>query len=202
MKKTIALLLALVMVVSMVACGTKTEAPAENTPAATEPTTPADTTEPADENTDNAAQPDETVEPAEGTGDATPAQALLAAFTAAVQAGEYSSMEELGNKMAEQGTVPLDLAAMAVQPGYLNGFTDEVTGFADGAMVAPWIGSIPFISYVFTLEDGTSAEDFINNLKTLADLRWNVCTEADEMAYAVENGVVCFVMAPASFEEE
>ena len=136
------------------------------------------------------------------TGDAkTPANAFIAAFADTVKAGNYSSTVELGEAIAAASAVPLDLGVMAVEPGYLNGFSSEIEGFSEGAMIGPWIGSIPFIAYVFVPADGVSTDELIATLKDKADLSWNICTHADEMAYAAENGFVCFVMAPASFED-
>ena len=40
------------------------------------------------------------------------------------------------------------------------------------------------------------------NLKENADLRWNICTEADEMEAAVFDHYVFFVMSPKNFDQE
>lgn len=172
MKKTVSFILALFMMFSLAACGEKQPSAAD--------------------------KPDTGViiSPAQGE----PAGAVLNAFTEAVNAGGFSSMEELGGKMNELGTLPVELAVMTVEPGYLNGFSAEIKDFEDGAMLAPWIGSIPYICYLFKLDSSVNAVDFTAMLKANADLRWNICTEADEMAYTVIGGIVCFVMAPASFE--
>ena len=53
---------------------------------------------------------------------------------------------------------------MPVEPGLLTGFGNtEITGFKEGVMFAPMIGTIPFVGYVFVLEDGVAASDFANN---------------------------------------
>ena len=77
----------------------------------------------------------------------------------------------------------------------------EITGFKNGATFGPMIGSIPFIGYVFELEDGVSASDFIANLKKNANLRWNICVEAEEMVAGSSGNKVFFVMCPKAFEE-
>lgn len=92
--------------------------------------------------------------------------------------------------------------AMEVEPGFLTGFGEyEVADFEKGAMFAPMIGTIPFVGYVFELADGTDAEGFIANLEANADLRWNICTEADEMVSGSVGDKVFFVMSPVAFDE-
>ena len=68
-------------------------------------------------------------------------------------------------------------------------------------MFGPVIGTIPFIGYVFTVEDGTNVDDFVALLKDNADLRWNICTEAEEMTAEKSGSRVLFVMGPLSFDE-
>ena len=92
---------------------------------------------------------------------------------------------------------------MAVEPGFLTGFDNtEIKGFKEGAMFAPMIGTIPFVGYVFTLDDSTNASDFISTLKSAANLRWNICTSADEMVTGSAGNKVFFVMCPKSFDQE
>ena len=92
---------------------------------------------------------------------------------------------------------------MEVEPGLLQGFDNaEIKGFKEGAVFMPMIGTIPFIGYVFTLEDGTDASSFISKLKSNANLRWNICTTADEMVAGSVGNKVFFVMCPTEFAEE
>lgn len=93
-------------------------------------------------------------------------------------------------------------ATMPVEPGLLSGFGNtEITGFSEGTMFGPMIGSIPFIGYIFNLEEGTNKADFISTLKSNANLRWNICVEADEMVVGSSGNKVFFVMCPKEFEE-
>lgn len=133
--------------------------------------------------------------------DATPAQIVCADFTDKVNNGEFKTMEALAESLVTADHIEFGGACMPVEEGYLNGFTDEVKGFKEGATFGPMIGSIPFVGYVFVLADGVKADEFVENLKSLADLRWNICTAADEMNSAVVGNTVCFVMAPKSFED-
>jgi len=68
-------------------------------------------------------------------------------------------------------------------------------------MFAPMMGTIPFVGYVFTLDEGADVEAFMKMLEDNANLRWNVCTEAEEMTVENEGNVVFFLMSPKAFEE-
>lgn len=110
--------------------------------------------------------------------------------------------ESIANQLIANKIIPFMPAVMPVEEGLLNGFGDaEITGFKEGAMFGPMIGSIPFIGYVFELKDETDVNQFISTLKSNANLRWNICTEADEMAVCSVDKKVFFVMCPKYFEE-
>lgn len=96
------------------------------------------------------------------------------------------------------GDEPLqvDVEVAEISEGYLNGFNKDITGFSNGAVIAPFIGSIPFVAYVFETED---TEALSKLLEESADLRWNICTEADELKIAVSGNRVFIVMAPWTF---
>ncbi len=127
---------------------------------------------------------------------------LLADFKA--KAGSHSSAGSLAEALAANPSISnIGCVAMPVEPGFLTGFDNaEIKGFKEGAMFAPMIGTIPFVGYVFTLEDGVNASDFISTLKSSANLRWNICTSADEMIAGSSGNKVFFVMSPKSFEEQ
>ena len=79
----------------------------------------------------------------------------------------------------------------------LTGFGNtEIKGFTDGVMFAPMIGSIPFVGYVFTLEDSKSAEEFAKNLESAANPRWNICVTAEQTACGAVGNRVFFLMCP------
>ena len=93
--------------------------------------------------------------------------------------------------------------AIEIEPGFLSGFDNyEVTGFSKGAMFAPMMGTIPFVGYIFELEEGADVEAFKTSLKDNANLRWNICTEAEEMTVENEGNMVFFLMSPTEFETE
>lgn len=122
------------------------------------------------------------------------AQTLKSKFNSAIKSSK--DLDTVANSIIAD--LPLATATMPVEEGYLNGFTDEIKGFNSGVMFGPMIGSIPFIGYVFETDD---ADALIKLLKSKADLRWNICTAADEMATAKSGNYVFFVMAPTTFEE-
>lgn len=177
MKKLFSILIAATLLLSLCACGSRA-------PAATEP--------PVHETPTPSAAPSET--PAgESMG-----QALLKDFTDRVNAEPALGAEELAKALLENPVIEFTGDALPVEPGLLTGFGNtEITGFAQGAMFAPMIGTIPFVGYVFVLEEGADAETFVQTLKDNADPRWNICTEADETIAEHVGNTVFFVMCPA-----
>ena len=72
------------------------------------------------------------------------------------------------------------------------GFGNEtIQGFSQGVMFAPVISTIPFVGYLFRLEEQTSGQDFVQTLRDAADPRWNICTEADETVVQQEGDKMC-----------
>lgn len=129
-------------------------------------------------------------------------QMMLAKFESIVKTEPGLSAEEVANRLIDDDSLPFGAGVMPVEEGLLTGFNNtEITGFKEGAFFAPMIGSIPFAGYVFTLEDGADTDAFISLLEENADLRWNICTEADEMVSGNVETQVFFLMCPATFEE-
>lgn len=85
----------------------------------------------------------------------------------------------------------LSLEMAEVEPGWLNGFSEDVTGFTKGVVVAPIIGSIPYVAYVFESED---PEALLKELDEKHNMRWNICTEADEKVSAIKGNLVFYIM--------
>lgn len=109
---------------------------------------------------------------------------------------------EVAERIISNDMIPFMGGAMEVEPGYLTGFDNvEITGFKEGAMFSPMIGTIPFVGYIFKMEDGADIDAFMENLKDNANLRWNICTEAEELTLGKEGDKVFFLMSPMSFEE-
>ena len=145
MKKIIALLAALTMLLSMAACGAAedktTDPTTESTTQATENTTEAteDTTEATDATEDTT----------EGTAaEGTVGETLLAAF----KANSTGTAQEIADGLMTNPIIPFMPVTMAMEPGFLMGFNADITGFEECVTFAPMIGTIPFAGYVFTVE--------------------------------------------------
>lgn len=171
MKKIIAVLLILVMVLGFAACGETQQG--DGTPTAT-PTPTEETKKP------------ETV-----------GEKLYAQF----KADHSGTAEEIATRIIANDIIQFFGGAMPVEEGLLSGFDNyEVKGFKEGAMFGPMMGSIAFVGYIFVLEDGADVETFKTGLKDNANLRWQICVEAEELIVENEGNVVFFLMCPKAFE--
>lgn len=145
-------------------------------------------------------KPAETVKPAESATPATLGHTLLADFKAKAAAG--MSAQEIADGLMQNPAILFAGGAMPVEEGLLSGFDNtEIKGFKEGSMFAPMIGSIAFVGYVFELSEGTDASAFVSTLEKNANLRWNICVEAEEMVTGVSGNKVFFVMCPKSLEQ-
>lgn len=110
--------------------------------------------------------------------------------------------QEIADRLIQNEIIEFAGATMPVEPGFLAGFDNaEITGFEEGVMFAPMMGTIPFVGYVFELEEGADIDAFKQTLETSANLRWNICTEAEELIVDNVENKVFFLMSPKSFEE-
>ena len=184
MKRLITLILAGVMVFSLAACGDKTE------PEVSIDETPVVESTPAPTPDKEPVQTEDTV-----------ANVLLKDFEEKAKSTVVAL--DIAKELVSNDIISFNGDAINVEPGLLTGFGEtEIKGFSDGAMFLPMIGTIPFVGYVFVLEEDTDVEEFKKNLMEAADLRWNICTEADEKVISSVDNKVFFVMSPLSFEEE
>ena len=167
MKKVIAIVLALVVVIGLVACATTAGNDTETTTAAA---------------------------------DMTVAATFVEAFKAEA-AKEGATANAIATALSMNETVAFMPMVQDMEAGYLAGFDADITGFEACTAFMPMIGTIPFVSYVFELAEGADADAFITTLKDNANLRWNICTAAEEMLTATEGNFVFFIMAPLSFEQ-
>ena len=108
-------------------------------------------------------------------------------------------IQKVANKLAESEVmVPAVQTFEIGKEDYLSGFKEEIKGFKKAIGIAPMINTIPMIAYIFEVEN---PEEFAKKLDEQADLRWNICTVADEMKITVEGNFIFFIMSPESFEE-
>ena len=191
MKKIIALLLTLALAFTVVAC---TKAPVNNGNDTPNTNEAVDTEENVADETDEAPAAD----------NASVAQTLVSAFKTLAADTSLDTQAIADALIANEVLSAVGMmATMPIEDVYLSGFDNyEVNGFAECVMFAPMIGTIPFVGYVFTVGDGVDASAFAADLEANANLRWNICVAADEVATAVEGNKVMFVMAPVSFEQE
>lgn len=82
---------------------------------------------------------------------------------------------------------------------FFTGFDNyQITGYRDGAVYMPMMGSIAFVGYVFEVEDGTDPAAFLKNLTDNCNPRWNICVEADQVVAGAIGNKVLFLMCPKS----
>ncbi len=190
MKKTLlTTAIILTLVFALTACGKKEEPTA--TPTATPSATPA--TNPDDSEPTKTPESEPTKAPEENTA-ATMGQELLAIFKQEIEGNkDLASVCDkiIGAKVLEE----VGCGTMEVEPGFLNGFSADITGFTKGQQFGPFIGSIPFIGYVF---EATDAEALKADLLSKADPRWNICTAAEETVCEVVGNYVFFTMCPGA----
>ena len=200
MKKLFALILSVAMLLSFAACGEKAD----------ETTTSAETTAEAivEDDINVPAQPGEGPEdmpvvdaPAGDdavSGDMTAAQTLLNVFYNEIGANPAATTEDIANAIMAHESIQFMPMVMPVEEGYLAGFNNEIHGFAEAATFAPGIGTIPFVGYIFKLADGADVDAFKANLEAEANLRWNICTSAEEMVCENVGNTVFFLMCTTS----
>ncbi len=168
MKKILALILCVAMLLTVASCG-------------------ANNTTNNDENNNNAG----------GEETATVGQTLLADFNT-----KTGTAQEIADALLQNEVIEFMGASMPVEPGYLTGFDNvEIKDFKEGVMFAPMIGTIPFVGYIFTLEEGADVDAFKATLKDNANLRWNICTAAEELVVESNGNTVFFLMCPTTFEQ-
>ena len=210
MKRFLVAILSVAIAANLVACGCGTtnnndaqveqdavleEDPTMNQPAAAPEDTPAEMPTPSVD-AESAVEGEGVV-----SGD-TIGAALAEEFHALKVENPEISAQDMADAILANPMIQFGGATMEVEPGLLTGFDNaEITGFSNGVMFAPMIGSIPFVGYVFTLEDGVDAAAFMQTLTDSANPRWNVCVEADETVVENADNMVFFVMCPSQFEE-
>ena len=203
MKKLTVAALLVAMSLSLAACGGNNNGQ-DNVNDTQNVTENVDTQTQDDEDSVNADADTEMVDDTEGAVavEGTVGQVLKDDFLTQVDANADATAQELADALIANPIIPFAGATMPVEEGLLNGFGNtEVTGFSEGVMFAPMIGSIPFVGYVFTFEEGADAETFMQSLKDSADLNWNICTAADEMTVEQSGNKVFFLMSPLNFSE-
>ena len=196
MKKILATILAATMVISMAACGGRNNESTENTESqvvSTETTgTETVETETTSTETEGAAK-------AEGTA----GEILFNAFKEMMEAKPETTAQEAADALITNEIIQFMGGTTPVEPGFLQGFKSEITGFEEAVVFMPMIGgAIPFVGYVFDLAADADVEAFMTTLKENADLRWNICVEAEEMVVEAIGDKVFFLMCKKDLSAE
>lgn len=187
MKKFLAVLLSVSMVMSFAACGKK------NDGAANENVSVTPTEAPMSSESDSAViAPDVT----EGTA----GEKLWNSFLETMKENPDTSAIDMATTLSTNSVIQFMAGASEMEPGYLAGFSEEITGFEKAAMYGPMMGSIAFVGYVFELAEDADVAAFIDNLKTVSDPRWNICVEADYTQVGAYENTVYFLMYPADLD--
>lgn len=174
MKKIITVLIVAFMLLTMVACGKETVDNKE-----TESNSTVESSSSASEN-------------------ATVGETLLEDF----KSDSTGTPQEIADRLFTNEVIQFMGSTMPVEEGLLSGFDNtEIKGFEEGVMFAPNIGSIAFVGYIFELSDDTDIDEFKKTLKDSANLRWNICVEAEELIVENEGNKVFFLMCPKSLEQ-
>lgn len=169
MKKIITLLMAVLMIMSMVACN-KTENVSSNNDVSSNDT----------------------------SSKGTVGETLLADF----KADSKGTAQEIADRLIKNEIIQFMGGATPVEEGLLSGFDNtEIKGFKEGVMFAPMMSSIAFVGYIFELPEDADVDAFKTTLKDSANLRWNICVEAEELIVENEGNKVFFLMCPKSFEQ-
>lgn len=200
MKKLLLSALALTLAFSMTACGGDKEPDTtpESSIVESVESEPITTEAPAATEAPVEAEPN----PGEATGE-TVGSTLLGVFNEmmADEAAGHDALT-LADKLITHESILFAGGAMEIEAGFLSGFDNyEVTGFEQGAMFAPMMGSIPFVGYIFTLPEDADVDAFMTGLKDNANLRWQICVEAEEMICEANGNTVFFLMCPTTFEQ-
>lgn len=184
MKRIIALLMASLMVMSITGCkGNENNTGDENT----NPTESITATEESTSDNSNTADEATTV-----------GQTLLADF----KADSTGTAQEIADRLITNPVIQFMGGATPVEEGLLSGFDNaEIKGFKEGVMFAPMMSSIAFVGYIFELPEDADVEAFKTTLKDSANLRWNICVEAEELIVENDGNKVFFLMCPKSFEQ-
>lgn len=188
MKRFMAIIMSALIMVSIAGCGGSQNTTGDTN--ATESTSSISATENASSNSESA--------DSDVSADATVGEKLLADF----KADTTGTAEEIANRLITNEIIEFAGMATPVEEGLLSGFDNaEIKGFKEGVMFGPMMGSIAFVGYVFELPEDADVEAFKTTLKDSANLRWNICVEAEELVVENEGNKVFFLMCPKSFEQ-
>ncbi len=169
MKKFLAIILALTMVLSLAACGDTNSSNGENGGTVTD--APEETGLPV-------------VAPADSAKD-TLGYLYYEKLLEIKNANPAATAEEIANAIMESklGTACPGCMVAPVEPGFLQGLSSEEANFGgsfvSGQVIIPMMMGQPFIVYFFDLAEDADVKAFVNALNESANPGWNICTIAE-----------------------
>ncbi len=193
MKKILALVLSILMILSLAACGE----PAE--------TTPADTTAPETPETPDV--PGQT-EIAPTVEDGTWGAAFWADFKTVVAENKGANAEAIMNALLETesgkatsmmmvGTMPVETEKPFDEFAH-TGFFTFISGFKSASMlINMMMGGSPFLVYVFELDETANVREFVQVLNDNIDPNYMVCGMAETTTVGAVDNYALTVLAPA-----
>lgn len=179
MKKFLASILCVIMILGLVGCGKAENSKTENS----------STEENMTENSGTEENKTEDNVSADTLGGK-----LAGEFIKEIKASK--DIQDIIDKLSSEEFSGYNCGSIEVEEGFLDGFDDEIKGFKKGWKFSPMIGTIPFVNYIFETDD---AEALKATLLSKANPRWNICTEAAETVCVTSGNYVFFTMCP---EEE
>ncbi len=129
---------------------------------------------------------------------------LWAEFQQAVTQNNNATPKELATTLVESMADKFfgEATQLEKDAEFFTGFDNyRITGYRDGAVYMPMMGSIAFVGYVFEVEDGTDPAAFLKNLTDNCNPRWNICVEADQVVAGAIGNRVFFLMCPKTMGE-
>lgn len=187
MKKTLLAIIFAILVISLVSCGTKKDDGKDTDDAIndTESITDTDVIAP---DTDASTETDAETDSEELLSDS-----VVNAFFEKAKDG--MTAEEIANEMVKDGETEGYVVDVMGDDSYFMGFGNaEITGYTEAARFSPMIGTIPFMAYIFILDEGADSAAFMQMLLDNCNPRWNICTEADTVKAEQSGNAILFLM--------
>lgn len=187
MKKTLLAIIFAILVISLVSCGAKNDDGKGTDDAinGAESITDTDVIAP---DTDASTETDAGTDSEELLSDS-----VVNAFFKKAKDG--MTAEEIANEMVKDGETEGYVVDVMGDDSYFMGFENaEITGYTEAARFSPMIGTIPFMAYIFILDEGADSAAFMQMLLDNCNPRWNICTEADTVKAEQSGNAILFLM--------
>lgn len=118
-------------------------------------------------------------------------------LTSAFKSNSDKSLDDIANIWKYDESINFDVDISHVSDGMMPGFgLFEIKGISDGVMVRPTDSSIPFVGYIFTLDEDTDKKEFMQSLKDKADLNFNGVASADKVVVESDGDKVIVIITP------